>query len=100
LIEGDALVGAMVLRKAEDALGDRVEQCFVRPARDAACRRVDPTRPPIVLGRGMFVEREGVGPLKVERQFGELRARARSEASRDGKEWYRPGRSGGWPCNK
>src|SRR3546814_4086766 len=36
LIEGDALVGAMVLGQAEDLLGDGVEQHFVGAARDAA----------------------------------------------------------------
>src|SRR3546814_8560658 len=30
LVEGDALVGAVILRQAEDAFGDGVEQRFVR----------------------------------------------------------------------
>src|SRR3546814_1729498 len=72
LVEGNALVGTMVLRQAEDAFGDRVEQRLVRSARDAARRRVDPARRPVVLGRGVLVEREGVGALQVEREFRKL----------------------------
>src|SRR3546814_6604676 len=57
LVEGNALVGTMVLRQAEDAFGDRVEQRLIRSARDAARRRVDPARRPVILGRGVLVER-------------------------------------------
>src|SRR3546814_18700658 len=72
LVEGDALVGAVILRQAEDAFGDGVEQRFVRSAGDAAGRCVDPARRPVVLRRGMFVERsegrrvgkEGVSPVR------------------------------------
>src|SRR3546814_4044400 len=75
----NALVGTMVLRQAEDAFGDRVEQRLVRSARDAARRRVDPARRPVVLGRGVLVEREGVGALQVEREFRKLLARAHGD---------------------
>src|SRR3546814_8842849 len=56
LVEGDALVGAMILRQAEDALGDGVEQRLVGPTGDAARRGVDPARRPILLLRGVRSE--------------------------------------------
>ena len=66
----------MILRQAEDALGDRVEQRLVRPAGDPARRGVDPARRPVVLGGGVRVEREARRALQIDREFGQLLARA------------------------
>src|SRR3546814_7969487 len=76
LVEVDALVGAMILRQAEDALGDGVEQRLVGPTGDAARRGVDPARRPILLLRGVLVEMEAACALQVDGQFGQLLARA------------------------
>src|SRR3546814_10664023 len=70
LVEGNALVGAMVLRQAQDAFGDGVEQGLVRSAGDAAGRGVDPARRPVILGRGVRVKGETGGALKVDGQIG------------------------------
>src|SRR3546814_12430374 len=66
----------MILRQAEDALGDGVEQRLVGPTGDAARRGVDPARRPILLLRGVLVEMEAACALQVDGQFGQLLARA------------------------
>src|SRR5688572_20489411 len=61
LVERYALVGAVVLRKAENLLGNRVEQHLIRPASNAHGRRGEPACHPIVLDPGVGI------PFKTQR---------------------------------
>jgi hypothetical protein len=49
LVEGYGFIGPVILRQGKNALRKRVEQHFIRAARDAACGRIDPAGPPIVF---------------------------------------------------
>src|SRR3990167_3320755 len=76
LVEGHALVGAVILRQAENLFGDGVEQHLVGAAGDAAGRGVDPAVGPIILDETMRVIGKAAAALEVDRELRQLLARA------------------------